>query len=52
MKNRYCFRSRISEKKIRQLLKLFALDLEATKIAQLSDVSRIAVNRYISRRFG
>jgi transposase len=47
MKNRYCFRSRISEKKFRQLLRLFAMDLEATKIAQLSGISRIAVNRYL-----
>jgi transposase-like protein len=47
MKNRYCFRSRISEKKLRLLLKLFAMDLEATKIAQLSGISRVAVNRYL-----
>src|SRR4030042_610446 len=45
MKNRYSFRSRISEKKFRQLLKLFAMDLEATKIAQLTGISRVAVNR-------
>lgn len=47
MKNRYCFRSRISEKKFRQLVRLFALDLEATKIAQLTGISRVAVNRYL-----
>jgi transposase-like protein len=47
MKNRYCFRSRISEKKFRQIIRLFALDLEATKIAQLTGVSRVAVNRYL-----
>jgi len=47
MKNRYTFRSRISEKKFRQLVRLFSMDLEATKIAQLSGVSRVAVNRYL-----
>ena len=47
MKNRYCFRSRISEKKFRQLLRFFAMDLEATKIAQIIGISRIAVNRYL-----
>jgi len=47
MKNRYCFRSRIAEKKFRQLVRLFAIDLEATKIAQITGISRIAVNRYL-----
>jgi len=47
MKNRYCFRSRIAERKFRQLLRLFAIDLEATKIAQITGVSRMAVNRYL-----
>ena len=47
MKNRYSFRSRISEKKFRQILRLFAMDLEATKIAQLTGVSRVTVNKYL-----
>lgn len=47
MKNRYCIRSRISEKKFRGILKLFAMDLEATKIAQLTGVSRVTVNKYL-----
>ncbi len=47
MKNRYCIRSRISEKKFRQLLRLFALDLEATKIAELAGMSRVTVNLYL-----
>ena len=46
-KNRYVRRSRISEKKFRQLLKLFAMDLEATKIAALTGLNRNTVNRYI-----
>src|SRR6266404_589982 len=47
MKNRYSFRSRISEKKFRQLVRFFAMDLEATEIAQIIGISRIAVNRYL-----
>lgn len=47
MKNRYCIRSRIAEKKFREILRLFALDLEATKIAQITGVSRVTVNKYL-----
>ena len=46
MKNRYVERSRISEKKFREFLKLFAMDLEATKIAELSGLNRNTVNRF------
>ena len=48
-RNRYVRRSRISEAKFRQLVRLFALDLEATKIAQLTRLSRRTVNRYVLR---
>jgi len=47
MKNRYRFRSRISEKKFREILKLFALDLEAVKIAKLTGLNRKTINRYL-----
>src|SRR5688500_17681421 len=40
------FRSNISRAKYRQLVRLFAMDLEATKAAQLAHVSRRTVNRY------
>ena len=40
------FRSNISRAKYRQLVRLFAMDLEATKVAQLAHVSRRTVNRY------
>ena len=46
-KNKYARRSRISEAKLRQLIKLFALDLEATKISQLTNLNRNSVNRYL-----
>jgi transposase len=46
-RNRDIFRAHISEAQFRQFLRLFALDLEATKIAKLSGLSRRTVNRYV-----
>jgi transposase len=46
-KNRYVCRSHISEAHFRQFVRLFALDLEATKIAHLTKLSRRTVNRYV-----
>lgn len=46
-KNKYANRSRISEAKLRYLIRLFALDLEATKIAHLTNLNRNTVNRYL-----
>ncbi len=43
-KNRYFIRSRISEAKLRQSIWLFALDLEATTIAEFSGISRNSMN--------
>ena len=48
MKNKYAYRSRISEAKIRQLVKLFSVDLTASQIAELSGVNRNTVNRYVT----
>ena len=48
MKNKYAYRSRISEAKIRQLVKLFSVDLTASQIAKLSGVNRNTVNRYLT----
>ena len=48
MRNRYVKRSRISEKKFRQLVKLFSLDLDAVQISELSDLNRNTVNRYLA----
>jgi transposase len=45
-KNRYVRRSHISTAKVRQLVRLFALDLEATKVATLTGLNRNTVNRY------
>ena len=48
MINRYVKRSRISEKKFRQLIKLFSLDLDAVQISELSHLNRNTVNRYLA----
>ena len=45
-KKRAFFRSNISRAKYRQVVRLFAMDLEATKVAQLTHLSRRTVNRY------
>lgn len=46
-KNKYANRSRISEAKFRQLVKLFSFDLEAAQIASLTKLNRNTVNRYL-----
>jgi len=46
MKNRYCKGSRISEKKIRELVRYFAADLTALQTAELSGLNRNTVNRF------
>ena len=47
MKNKYIYRSWISEKKFREILKYFAQDIEATKIANLTGISRIPINKIL-----
>ena len=47
MKNKYIYRSRISQKKFREILKYFAEDIEATKIANLTGISRISINKIL-----
>jgi hypothetical protein len=42
-RNRYYARSRISEKKSRQLLRYFAMDFSATDVAQLTGLTRKTV---------
>ena len=47
MKNKYIIRSRISEKKFKEILKYFAEDIEATKIANFTGISRISINKIL-----
>src|SRR5581483_4241797 len=46
MKNRYLKGAHLSERKVRELIKLFAKDLTATQIANITGISRITVNAY------
>ena len=47
IKNKYVNRSKITEAKFRQLIKLFAHDLDAQTIASLINLNRNTVNRYL-----
>ena len=49
MKNRYCKRSRLTEYKFRELVRLFSLDIEAKKVAEILDINRNTVNRYFMK---
>ena len=48
MKNKYINRAKITEVKFRQLIKLFVHDLDAQKIASLTNLNRNTVNRYLN----
>jgi transposase len=48
VRNKYANRSKISEAKFRQLLKLFSLDLTASQIAKITGLNRNTVNRYLT----
>ena len=45
MKNRYAIRSRLSEAKIRKIVRCFAVDLTALQTANLTDTNRNTINR-------
>ena len=45
MKNKYIVRSRISEKKFREILKYFTEDIEASKISNLTKISEATLCR-------
>ena len=47
MKNKYLFHAHITEQKFRQIMRYFALDIEISKIAILTGVSRQALNNII-----
>ena len=49
MKNKYINHSKISEKKFREIIKLFCEDLDATKISHLSNISRITINNLLTK---
>ncbi|SMN00392.1 Mobile element protein [uncultured Candidatus Thioglobus sp.] len=47
MKNKYYNRSRISEKKFREVLKCFCLDLTATQITGFTNLNRNTINKIL-----
>ena len=47
MKNKHIIHFKISEKKFREILKYFTEDIEATKIANLTRISRISINKIL-----
>lgn len=46
LKNKYINCSKISEKKFREIIRFFALDLDASQIANITELNRNTVNRY------
>ena len=48
VKNKYVNRSRISEKKFREIIKYFSLDLNAVQIKELTGLSRQTINKYLT----
>ena len=48
MKNKYIKVSHISEAKFREIVKLFSVDLSATQIANLTNLNRNTINKYLT----
>ena len=48
MRNKYVYRSKISEKKFRHIIRLFSLDLDAIQIAEITGLNRNTINRYLN----
>ncbi len=46
-KNKYANRSKISEKKLREIIRYFTADIEAQKISNFTEVKRNTINRYL-----
>jgi len=46
-KNKYANRSKISEAKIREIVRLFCIDLNASQIAEITGLNRNTINRYL-----
>ena len=44
MKNKYAYRSKISEAKIQQIVRLFVVDLDASQIAAATNLNRNTIN--------
>lgn len=49
MKNKFLKGAHLSERKFKEILRLFADDLTATQIASISGVSRVTINSYLKK---
>ena len=49
MKNKYLFKSHISQAKFREILKYFSQDFNATKTSSLTSISRVTINRIFDK---
>jgi transposase len=49
MNNKYISRSRISEKKVREILRFFILDIEAKKVTHIPHISRPCGNQFVNK---
>ena len=49
MKNKYLFKSHISQAKFREILKYFSQDFDATKTSSLTSISRVTINRIFDK---
>jgi transposase len=49
MKNKYINRSRISEAKFREILRLFCADLTSTSVGELTGISRVTTNKIFNQ---
>ena len=49
MKNKYVYRSKISEKKFREIVRLFSEDLTATQITNLTGLNRNTINALLQK---
>ena len=49
MNNKYFFHARISEEKFRMILRLFCLDIEAKKVAELTSLNRGSINNIFGK---
>ena len=48
MKNKYAYRSKISKAKLRQIVRLFVVDVDASQIAAATNLNRNTINRCLA----
>ena len=49
MKNKYIKHMHISERKFKEIIRLFSLDLEANKISEITNISRNTINTLLAK---